>query len=79
MDEFKLFNILSFLLALVSVLALQFNKVDIIHCIVAISLFVISVLLSKFGKLDKLDVDLKNQKVSLDAVDNVENSQKAKV
>ncbi len=58
-------------MALSSVGALQFNKVDIIHCIVSISLFVISVLLSKFGKLDKFDVDFKNQKVSVDAMDEV--------
>lgn len=71
MSSFKLFNLLSFVMALSSVGALQFNKVDIIHCIVSISLFVISVLLSKFGKLDKFDVDFKNQKVSVDAMDEV--------
>lgn len=71
MFNFKLFNLLSFLMALTSVGALQFNKVDIIHCIVAISLFVVCVLLSKFGKLDKFDVDFKNQKVSVDAMDDI--------
>lgn len=70
------FNLISFFLACLAVTRLQAGEVSATNCLISMGFFLLTFILSKFGKLDKASIDFDDRKIELDGADEPEKAAK---